>query len=110
MDKSVYEVTRDDYVGFMGQIIPECCDTEIIGRGEPYTEINTYSKDHKRHFATRIITSIEDEDRSEEKYYVFDMPLNEERRAPKQVRKIVLETKEEVQAFFDALSGRKKND
>lgn len=36
------------------------------------------------------------------------MPLDEERQPPRAVRKITLETKEEVQAFFDALSKLKK--
>ena len=106
----IYEVSRDEYVGFLNQIKPECRETEIIGRGEPYTELNVFSKDKKRHFATRIIQSLE-EDKSEEKYYIFDMPLNSERQAPKKVRKITLETKEEVQTFLNAIAKiQKEND
>lgn len=105
---SMYEVSRDEYAGFLDQIKPECRETEIIGRGEPYTELNVFSKDKMRHFATCTIQSIEDEDRSEEKYYVFDMPLDEERQEPRRIRKIVLETKEEVQAFIDILAKIQK--
>ena len=107
MNKEIYEVSRDEYVGFLGQIKNECKITEVIGRGEPYTELNVYSKDKQRHFAQRTITSLKS-DTSEEKYYIFDMPLDEERQPPRVVRKITLETKEEVQAFLDALSKLKK--
>ena len=107
----IFEVSRDEYVGFINQIKPECRETEIIGRGEPYTELNVFSKDGTRHFATRTIRSIQNEDKSEEKYYVIDMPLEEERQEPKRVKKIVLETQEEVQAFVDALSKlQREND
>lgn len=40
---------------------------------------------------------------NEAKYYVFEMPKDDERQAAKPVRKIVLETKEEVEHFFKAL-------
>ena len=40
----------------------------------------------------------------EAKYYVFEMPEDNERQAAKPVRKIILETKEEVEHFFKALS------
>lgn len=97
-----YEVSRDEYVGFIKQIPIEARDTEIINKGDSYTEVHTYSKDKVRHFAARIIDKKEDE--VEEKYYVIDFPLDEERCAPQVVRKITLETKEEVQAFFNALN------
>lgn len=103
MISDIYEVTRDEYVGFLDQIKPECRDTQIIGQGEPYTELNIFSLDGKRHFATRTIN----ED-GEEKYYVIDMPLDEERKPPKHVRKIILDTKEEVQAFVNILAKIQK--
>ena len=40
----------------------------------------------------------------EEYYYVFNMPDDDERIAPKPVMKITLDNKEDVQAFFDALN------
>ena len=36
------------------------------------------------------------------------MPDNDERKAPTPIRKIVLETKEQVQAFFDFLARKNK--
>ena len=38
-------------------------------------------------------------------YYVFDMPLDEERKPPRKVRKITLDTREEVEAFFHLLNN-----
>ena len=40
----------------------------------------------------------------EEQYYIFNMPDNDERQRGRAIRKITLETQEEVQSFFDALS------
>ena len=104
MIDDVYEVTREDYTNFLSQIKAACKDTKIVGKEGPYTEINTFSVDGARHFATRTITSIKNEDRSEEKYYIIDMPLTEESLPPKVIRKITLETKEEVQTFLDILA------
>ena len=110
----IYEVSRDEYIGFLEQIKTDCKETEIIGRGEPYTELNVFSKDGQRHFTTQTIISKEEDEPSEIKYYIFDMPLPEERCAPKIVRKMTLTSKEEVQAFLDVLAkiqkGEDKND
>lgn len=38
-------------------------------------------------------------------YYVFDMPLDEERRPPRKVKRITLDTREEVEAFFHLLNN-----
>ena len=57
------------------------------------------SKKTGTHLCTRMIT----EDGAEY-YYVFNMPSDEERIAPKPVMKITLDTKEDVQAFFDAIN------
>ena len=108
MENNIYEVERNDYVGFIGQIKKECKTVEVIGSGEPYTEINTYSLDKERLFARRCIW-----DTGEEKYYIFEMPDNDERCAPIPVQRITLTSKEEVQAFFDAikkLQEEQKND
>lgn len=99
MENNIYEVERNDYVGFIGQIKKECKTVEVIGSGEPYTEINTYSLDKERLFARRCIW-----DTGEEKYYIFEMPEDSERCAPQVIRRITLETKEEVQQFFNVLA------
>lgn len=98
MDNSIYEVSRDEYVGFMNEIKPSCYDTEV-SHLENCTIIKVSSKVTGTHFCTRVIPEEENEH-----YFIFNMPNDSERQAGKPVRKITLETKEEVQAFFDVLS------
>lgn len=98
MDNSIYEVERDDYVGFIGQLNKSMMDVE------QYYEANTHilkiiSKTTGIHLCTRIIS-----DDGKEHYFVFNMPLDEERISPKTVLKITLNDKEQVQEFFNALN------
>lgn len=106
MDNNIYEVTRDEYAGFIGQLNKEMMDVEQFYQ-ENMTFIKIKSKNTGIHLCTRIIP-----DEGEEHYYVFNMPADDERIAPKPVMKIQLDTKEEVQAFFDALNKiqQKKDD
>ena len=107
MDNSVYEVERDDYAGFIGQLNKEKCDVEqLYEKDRPIIKIKSTTTG--THLCTRIIPQ-----EGEEHYFVFNMPANDERIAPKPVMKITLDTKEDVQAFFDVLNklqGEKKND
>ena len=98
MDKSIYEVERDEYVGFVNQLNKEMMDTEQYYERDLHI-IKVRSKKTGIHLCTRIIT-----DDGPSHYYVFNMPLEEERIEPKPVMKITLDTKEEVQAFFNALN------
>lgn len=98
MDKSIYEVERDEYVGFVNQLNKEMMDTEQYYEKDLHI-IKVRSKKTGTHLCTRIIT-----DDGPSHYYVFNMPLEEERIEPKPVMKITLDTKEEVQAFFNALN------
>lgn len=105
MDNSIYEVTRDEYVGFIDQIKPEVRLCETV-QEDKYNIINVYSVETGTRFAARVIPiALENEG---EHYYIYNMPLDSERRSPKAVRKIVLESKEEVQAFVDVLSKWQK--
>lgn len=97
MDNSIYEVERDEYVGFIGQLNKEMMDVEQYYE-EDLTIMKIRSKTTGTHLCTRIISS------EKEYYYIFNMPEDSERVAPKPVMKISLDTKEEVQAFFDALN------
>lgn len=107
MDNSIYEVSRDEYAGVVAQINPKFADIETYHEAD-CTVIKIVSKKGV-HFTTRIIP----EDGSTEGYYVFNLPAAEESLPPKPIRKITLETQEEVQAFFDALNKiqqEKKNE
>lgn len=98
MDNEIYEVNRDQYAGFMSEIKPECLDVEV-SHLEDCTIIKVQSKKTGKHLCSRIIP-----EEAEEHYYIFNMPDGDERQRGRPVRKITLETKEEVQTFFDALS------
>ena len=102
MDNSIYEVERDDYVGFIGQLNKQMMDVEQAYKND-CSIISIYSKATGKHLCTRIIAQD-----GTEKYYVVHMPEDNERIAPKRVRQIKLETQEEVQAFFDALNKIQK--
>ena len=102
MDNSIYEVDRDDYAGFIGQLNRSMCEVENF-KQDDISIIKIISKNTKSHLCTRIITQD-----GEEHYYIFNMPEANERIEPKPIMKVSLDTKEEVQAFFDAISKLQK--
>ena len=111
VNNDIYEVERDDYLAFIGQLNKKLMDAEQYFK-EDRTLIKVKSKSTGKHLCTREIIHKENED--EEKYYIFNYPENNERLAPKPIRQITLDTKEDVQAFFDILGkiqrGEIKND
>ena len=98
MDNSIYEVERDEYAGFIGQLNKEMMDVEQYYEKDCYI-MKIKSKNTGVHLCTRIIP-----DEGEEHYYIFNMPLDDERVTPKPVLKVTLNSKEEVQHFFNALT------
>lgn len=107
MDNSIYEVSRDEYAGFISGLKKDVCDVEQYYESN-MTIIKIKSKLRDVHLCTRIIPEDDIEH-----YYIFNMPTAEESVPSKPVMKVTLETKEEVQAFFDALNkiqGAKKDD
>ena len=98
MDNSIYEVSRDEYAGFIGQLNKQMCDVEQFYE-QNMTIMKIKSKTTGTHLCTRIIP--EDD---VEHYYIFNMPADNERVAPKPVMKVSLDSKGEVQAFFDAIN------
>ena len=103
MDNSIYEVSRDEYTGFVDQIKPSARLTETVEEGSRKL-MKLYSTETGTHLATRVIN----EDNGEEQYYIFNMPLDIERRPPRPVQKFTLESKEEVQAFMRILNKWQK--
>lgn len=106
MDEEIYRVERDDYVGFLGQINSSMTDIE-----EEYLDdkhiIKVRSKKTGLILCARVIMEEEDY------YYVYNMPLEEERIPPKQIRRITLKTREAVEQFFNTigkLQKEKQND
>ena len=87
---NIYEVSRDEYVGFLNQIKSSAYFSETIEENG-YFFIKVYSKDSGTHLCTRIMPKSINE---EGHYYIFNMPADNERCAPIAVRKIKLETRE----------------
>ena len=98
MDNSIYEVERNDYAGFLGQLNKTMMDVEHFYE-DKMTIMKIKSKNTGIHLCTRIIP-----ENGEEHYYIFNMPADNERIQPKPVMQIKLNTKEEVQHFFNALN------
>lgn len=109
MENDIYEVTRDEYVGFLSQIKKECLRVEKEDH-DNFHFIKSYSKKFNTHLCTRIVPIENENENEQEHFYVFNMPQDEERQPPTPVRKILLETQEEVQAFFDILSKVSKGE
>ena len=105
MNKEIYQVDRDEYISFVNQIKPGCGELKIVENND-YTIANIHSKKTDMLLCAREIPKDEDK---ETLYYIYNLPENDERCAAKPVRKIVLETKEEVQTFFDILSKLQKD-
>jgi len=98
MDNSIYEVDRDEYVSFLGQLNKKLMDVEEHSL-ENCTFMKIRSQKTKKHLCTRII----EHETGNEKYFIFNYPDADERIAPKPIMQVTLETKEEVQHFFEAL-------
>jgi len=107
-EDEVYEVSRDEFKGFMDQIKPDSFD-HINLDYDNYREIKLVSKDGLRHFSS--IKQLPNDD--DIHYYIYDMPNDDERQEAKMVRKITLGSQEDVKAFFEILSkiqGEKEHD
>lgn len=103
-DNSIYRVTRDDYKAFLEQLKPECREIETIDlHSKVITKV--FSKATKECLCSRV--TYNDSNRREQ-YFIFKMPMDEERRAPVPHVKIELNSAKEVQAFFDAYFKMKK--
>lgn len=109
-DNSIYEVTRNEYKGFVEQIKPEYRRVEVIEIDKRHTASKIFSKKTGKCLCSRVSYTANYGDPEPEKYYVFEMPEKEERQAPVPKQQIVLETKEEVQTFFDFLAKKTKKE
>lgn len=104
LNESIFEVSRAEYKSFVETIKPETRRLEEIQLDKWHKATRIFSKKTGKCLTSRITHLIEDEEMHEpEKYYIFEMPDDDERLAPIPRARVILETKEEVQAFFDGL-------
>lgn len=111
MDDSIFEVSRAEYKSFVEEIKPEFRRVEEIKLDKWHKATKIFSKKTGKCLTSRVTHLIDDEeDHEPEKYYIFEIPDDDERRAPIPRTRIVLETKEEVQAFLDGMKKLKEKD
>lgn len=108
MNNEIYEVTRNDYKSFIEQIIPGSGKVEQIDAGVYHFTYIYSKKTGKKLCGKRSYIGEDTHKKHPEKYYIYEMPNDDERRNPIPKIKVVLETREEVQKFFDALSKANK--
>lgn len=108
MDNSIYEVNREDYKNFIEQMAPGSGQVKHVEAGiYHYTYIYS-KKTNKKLCGKRTFIGENSHKKHPEKYYIFEMPDNDERRDPIPKVRLELKTKEEVQAFFNAISKMNK--
>ena len=100
-NRELFEVTRTDYKAFVERILP---GAGVVSTNEDETIVSITSARTGTLWCER--EKINEE--SPEKYYIFDYPEQDEWGPPIPKARITLETKEEVQAFFDALAKMRK--
>ena len=100
-DNSLFEVTQDEYIGFVEQINSEMVEhTTNIKHTCTWTEV--YSIKTKKELCATCL-----KDNGTTAYYVYNMPDDDERIAPKPHLKVEL-TEEETHQFFQLLSEAMK--
>lgn len=103
MDNEIYRVERDEYAGVVGQINTSHAKADVY-ENDGWTIIKIVGSDGV-HLTSRMIGAD-----GEEVYYVFNLPCDEDRLPPKKIRKINLETREEVEEFFKILGQIQKRE
>lgn len=101
-EEDLYQVNRDEYVGFIGQLNKDKTEVEQYSN-EHYTTITIVSKKTGKNLCSRVSFGG-----GREEYYIFEMPEDDERITPKPIMKVHLDTLEQVQAFFTALGKAQK--
>ena len=103
-DMSLFEVSREEYKQFVKRIKPGCGEiaNEEINRHAMATKI--MSKKTGKCLCSRVCY----DDETPEQYYIFEIPDADESQEYIPCKKVVLETREQVQAFFDVMAKLSK--
>lgn len=101
----IYSVSRQEYKAFVDEIKPECRDVQEFELSYYSKATKIFSKKTGKCLCSRVSFGqrVEGEERHPEMYYIFEMPDDDERRAQIPKTKVILETPEQVQKFFDGL-------
>ena len=104
MNDSIYLVDRQDYKALVERLKVEKIRTEKIEERE-FTILKVFGIDSNECICSR---KTYNEGAHPEEYYIFKLPESDEWGPPVPKRKIVLDSKEQVQAFFNLLSEIQK--
>ena len=107
MNDDIYEVTRVEYSSLVETIKPEARDIMQYVKDD-YRYIDLYSKKTHSKLTSRVTYIGDMESLRGEKYYIYNLPQPEERNPDIPKCRIILETREEVQAFVDAIARMNK--
>lgn len=108
MNESIFEVTRNEYKGLIQELKPNGFKVENVDLDRTHTVSKIFSLKTGKCICSRITHHPKYSEPEPEKYFIFELPDNDERNASVPVYHLNLETKEEVQAFFDFLSKQNK--
>ena len=108
--RNIFEVSRDEYKSFVNELKPEIRKVEVEQINKTHTAAKIYSKKTGKCLCSRVAYSVDYGEPDPEKYYIFEIPDDDERLPPIPVQRIVLTSKEEVQAFFDAVAKLQKKE
>lgn len=108
MDNSIFEVSRAEYKSFIEEIKPEYRRVEEVELDKWYKATKVFSKKTDKCLASRVTHLLDGDKHEPERYYIFEMPDDDERQAAIPRIKVVLETKEQVQAFLDGIKKMKE--
>lgn len=101
--KEWLEVSKNEYRGYIDQL-----KTDKVYSEKQTFENGTEALDIISYKTGKVLCGIIQPPEEEAKYYVFEMPDNDERKPAPAKRQVVLETKEEVQAFLELLNKLKE--
>lgn len=107
MNDDIYEVTRIEYSSLVETIKPEARDIMQYVKDD-YKYIDLYSKKTHSKLTSRVTYIGDMKSLRGEKYYIYNLPQPEERNPDIPKCRITLETREEVQAFIDAIARMNK--
>lgn len=104
MDDSIFAVSWVEYKSLIEEIKPNCTEVKIDTSDNNRHITEVFSKKTGKLIARRVTSWDSETDTRQEEYYIFNLPDNDERGAPRQYVQIELHNKDEVQTFFNIVS------
>ena len=105
MNDDIYEVDKEDYLGFIQTIKSNCCDEKQEKIDDWHYQISEISKlTHKVLCKKKVTLDLKKEYVASERYYIINLPESEESQEPTGKLHIELKTPEELKAFFKIIS------